>query len=410
MPLLLAHIAREAAHGHAAGLELGLGVFQAARPVVEHKHLLRIEGVDGAAERVDLVARVHHDVRVLEVRRQGAVLGLVLVMLVDVREARGFADGGLVHAPLGGGLGEGPVVEGRRDEDRLAAALHLLAGVGDDAYHLLLVLLGKEVVGLVEDEDLAVVRPQHPKLGELKDAARGAHHQHGLLLADVLHLPVDVGASDGLLDHPPPRLPQDFLSLADDLHGQLAGRRHHQCVDALARSLVLKVEEALSENREQEREGLARSRVGLDGSVSACQHLGDGRHLDFCGQGVVEALQPLCQGGVHANALESLRGGRGVGLHNASQLLEGERGGFLGSFLRLGRGGGECLSRLGAGPPREGAGARAAAGEAHAAHEGLREGAPSQPPREHGQGSGRGGHGSPAGTVAGASWPCPRAC
>lgn len=52
-----------------------------------------------------------------------------------------------------------------------------------------------------------------PELAQLGEAPGGADDHHGLVLAEALHLAVDVGAPDGLLDVLLRAVAQDALRL-----------------------------------------------------------------------------------------------------------------------------------------------------------------------------------------------------
>ena len=143
----------------------------------------------------------------------------------------------------------------------------------------------EHAVGLVEHEDLHVGEAHVVVLHEVEQAA-GRSHQQVAAGVELLDLFLELGAAhddDGALAG----LCADDLDDVVDLRGELAGRRDHEGVRALALGAGDPLQRGQREGR-----GLARARLRGGDDVFALKHVGDGSGLDRRGVFEAEGVHP----------------------------------------------------------------------------------------------------------------------
>ena len=229
------------------------------------------------------------------------------------------------------------VVERRGVEHRRALLLrrqvaHDAPDVGYEAHV-------EHAVSLVDDERVDVREVDDARLDEVEETPRrrdqkvDGRGEHLPALAVVVHSAVDgEGPEAGVL--------ADRVGVLADLDDELAGRRDHEGarIAALLRA-VLGAPEVAREDRDEERGGLAGSRLRLAGDVLACERLLEREGLDL---GAV--LEPEVGDAVHhlgrkvevVEALLALDGLDLEGLERPRRMRGLARGKLLGRYLAAG--------------------------------------------------------------------------
>ena len=259
--LVLVHVAGEHLDVDAAYLERLVDVLGRALAVAEHDRArVRMER-DVVVEDGELVLRLDdvddllHGVGGV---RLGLHLGLVGLLHPVHREAH--------HR----------VVERRGVEHRRALLLRRqVAHYAPDVGHV------EHAVSLVDDERIDVREVDDARLYEVEETPWGRDQkvdgsgEHLLALAVIVHSAIDgEGPEAGVL--------ADRVGVLADLDDELAGRRDHEGarIAALLRA-VLGAPEVAREDRDEERGGLAGSRLRLAGDVLACERLLERECLDL---------------------------------------------------------------------------------------------------------------------------------
>ena len=190
-------------------------------------------------------------------------------------------------------------VEGRREQQRLAAGLHLV----EQAPHLGKKTHVRHTVGLVDDDDVDVGEDERTAAHEIADATRTADGHvdpaaEGLELRAEAHTAIE--RSDAALADSEQR-----LELGADLGCQLASRRQHKRPGTTWSG----PRHPLGDGK-PEGEGLARSGGGPAADVVAVEGGGDGRRLNGEGFGPAALGEARAQVVGHAEIGEA-SGGRG---------------------------------------------------------------------------------------------------
>ncbi len=222
--------------------------------------------------------------------------------------------------------------EGRRVEVGRGHPLRQLVQRGAEEHALAVLALGhllddvpevgqeahvEEPVGLVDDEEAALLEIEPLLLGQVEEPPRRAD--------DDVRAGLDLGQLDRVADAAveaadlEPDGPVEEQGLALDLDGQLAGRDDDQGLAPGA----LGVLEQVREERDEEGGRLAGPGLGLDGHVLALERLGQGQLLDVGQLGVTPVVDGPLEPGIEVEFGET---------HVNSF---SDRGSFLGEGLRI---------------------------------------------------------------------------
>ena len=151
-------------------------------------------------------------------------------------------------------------------------APHDVADVGDEAEV-------EHAVGFVEDHDLHGAQVEHALLVEVDQAARRADQHVDASLEDMALLFV-VDPAEGQAERQSRVLAED-LRVVMDLHGEFARRRDDQRARRVDRAIGRSVlPQQVRIHRNQERGGLAGTRLGLSRDVEAGERARQGLGLD----------------------------------------------------------------------------------------------------------------------------------
>ena len=183
-------------------------------------------------------------------------------------------------------------VERRREEHRLALARH----APEDLLDLRLEAHVEHPVGLVEDEDADAVEREHAAVEEILEPAGCRDEDVGA--ARALRLGAERRAAVDRRDAKPLRR-GECRDLGGDLKGELARRHEDERRRRVARLRPL-------DDRNRERERLARARRRLREDVAAFERVSEDERLDLERTGDVLRGERLLDLGTHAERAERL--------------------------------------------------------------------------------------------------------